>query len=74
MNVCSNSEATCSLMCCRMGSSCMVSLDPPRSSSQLADHSIFMSSPVSSDLGFATGVCGPCGAESSMSYSYVHGS
>ncbi len=74
MNVFSSSVATCSLMCFRTGSSCIVSVEPPRSSSQFADHLIAMSSPVSSDLGLATGVCLPCGADSSMSYSYVHGS
>jgi hypothetical protein len=61
-------------MCFRMGSSAMVSSAPPRLSSQFADHSIFMSRPSSRLFGFATGVCSPAGAFSSMSYSYVHGS
>lgn len=67
MNVCSNSAATWWLIVARIGSSAMVSPAPPRLSSQLADHLICMSSPVSSDLGRATGVCSPCGDDSSTS-------
>ena len=69
MKVLSSSVATCSDMCCRIGSSAMVAVEPPRSSSQFADQEMVMSWPVSRDLGRATGVCCPWGAESSMSYS-----
>ncbi|CPU68081.1 Uncharacterised protein [Mycobacteroides abscessus] len=69
MNVLSSSVATCSDMCWSTGSSCMVAVEPPRSSSQFADQEMLMSPPVSSDFGRATGVCCPCGDESSMSYS-----
>ena len=78
MKACSNSiltrSPTWSLIFTRTGSFGASSGPPARSSSQLADHSIFMFLPVMSDLGRATGVCSPKGAEMSMSYSYVHGS
>ncbi|MEJ7705126.1 MAG: hypothetical protein WKF47_16415 [Geodermatophilaceae bacterium] len=63
MKVCSNSNFTLSAMFfehrVRVA---VVAGDPPRSSSQLADHSIFMSLPEISDLGRATGVCSCAGA------------
>ena len=74
MNACSSSAVTLSLICFRTGSSCIVSIEPPRLSSQFADQWICMALPVSSDMGRATGVCSPCGADSRVSYSYVHGS
>ena len=40
---------------------------PLRSSSQFADHSIFMGLPVINDFGRATGVCSPSGAEIRLS-------
>jgi hypothetical protein len=57
MKVCSNSNFTLSAMFFSIGSRCAVAVEPPRSSSQFADHSIFMSLPEISDLGRATGVC-----------------
>jgi hypothetical protein len=45
-----------------MGSRCPISLAPPRLSSQLADHVIFVFSPVMSDFGRATGKSSPSGA------------
>ena len=62
MNVCSNSNFTLSAMFFSRGSLLPWEIEPPRSSSQFADHEIFMSSPVSSDLGRATGVCSCAGA------------
>ena len=44
------------------GSFLKVAAEPPRSSSQLADQVIFVSRPVSSDFGRATGVCSWAGA------------
>ena len=62
MNVCSNSNFTLSAMFFSIGSSLAVAVDPPRSSSQLADHSTFMFLPEISDCGRATGVCSWAGA------------
>ena len=62
MNVCSNSNFTLSAIFASIGSRWAVSVEPPRSSSQLADHSIFMSWPLISDFGRATGVCSWAGA------------
>ena len=42
MKVCSNSNFTLSAIFLSIGSRCAVAVEPPRSSSQLADHSIFM--------------------------------
>ena len=67
MNVRSNSSLTLSDTFLRTGSLRVSSGPPPRSSSQLADHSIFMSLPLSSDLGRATGVCCCGGAVVSVS-------
>ena len=61
MKVCSNSNFTLSAMFLSIGSWCTVAGEPPRSSSQLADHSIFMSLPEISDFGRATGVCSCAG-------------
>jgi len=70
MKVSSNSAFTCVFIFLRMGSSAIVSVEPPSMSSQLADHLMSMFSPVSSDFGRATGVCREsAGALSSMSYS-----
>ena len=78
MKACSNSiftrSATWSLIFTRTGSLGASSGPPARSSSQFADHSIFISLPEMSDFGRATGVCSPSGDDRSMSYSYVHGS
>ncbi len=67
MNVCSKSRVIFSLTFLRIGSASVRSGPPPRSSSQLADHCTFMSLPVSSDLGRATGVCRCAGALVSVS-------
>ena len=45
--------------CRRIGSPAAISLPPPRASSQFADQVTFVSSPVISDLGRATGVSLP---------------
>jgi hypothetical protein len=57
MKVCSNSSFTLSPSDLSTGSSTVSCGLPPRLSSQFADQRIFMSLPVSSDLGRATGVC-----------------
>ena len=62
MKVCSNSNFTLSAIFFSIGSCSSVAAEPPRSSSQLDDHVIFMSLPVSSDFGRATGVCSCAGA------------
>jgi len=66
MNVCSKDNLICALdsaaSFCSTGSCSAVAALPPRSSSQFADHEIFMSSPVISDLGRATGMSSPSGA------------
>ena len=62
MKVCSNSNFTLSAIFFSIGSCSRVALEPPRLSSQLDDQVIFMSLPVSSDLGRATGVCSWAGA------------
>jgi len=67
MKVCSKSSVIFSLRFFRTGSSWVSVGPPPRSSSQLADHLTFMSLPVSSDLGRATGVCCCAGALVSVS-------
>ncbi len=73
MNACSNSiftrSDTWSLILTSTGSLGASSGPPARSSSQLADHSIFMFLPEMSDFGRATGVCSPKGDDRSMSYS-----
>ena len=66
MKVCSNSNFTFSAIFASIGSRCAVSVEPPRSSSQLADHSIFMFLPLISDFGRATGVCSWAGASVSV--------
>jgi len=48
------------------GSFSYVACEPPRSSSQLADHEIFMSWPLIRDFGRATGVCSCAGASVSV--------
>ena len=55
MKVCSNSNFTLSSMPLSIGSLAACSMLPPRSSSQLADHSTFICLPLMSDLGRATG-------------------
>ncbi len=67
MKVCSNSNFTLSAMFLSSTSLSPWSGEPPRSSSQLADHSIFMSLPEMSDFGRATGVCSCSGALVSVS-------
>ncbi len=67
MKAFSYSAFTSSLILASSGSWSMVSSEPPRLSSQFADQEIFMSLPVSSDFGVATGVCSPAGEFSSMS-------
>ncbi len=66
MNVFSNSNLILSFDSCRtlatIGSRWPSSLVPPRSSSQLADQVILVSSPVISDFGRATGKSSPSGA------------
>src|SRR6185503_817507 len=74
MNAFSYSSRTVSDTLARIGSLAASSLPPASESSQLADHEIFVSFPVISDLGRATGVCSPAGAVSRCSYSYVQGS
>ena len=66
MKVCSNSNFTLSAIFASIGSCFSVAVEPPRSSSQFDDHSIFMSLPVSSDFGRATGVCSCAGASVSV--------
>ncbi len=66
MNVCSNSNFTLSAMFFSIGSCCCVAAEPPRSSSQFEDQEIFMSLPVISDFGRATGVCSWAGASVSV--------
>ncbi len=67
MNVCSNSSLTLSDTCLSTGSLRVSSGPPPRSSSQFADHWIFMFLPLMSDFGRATGVCCWGGAVVSVS-------
>ena len=67
MKVCSNSNFTLSAIFFSIGSRCAVAVEPPRSSSQLADHSTFMVLPLISDFGRATGVCCCAGAVVSVS-------
>ena len=71
MKVCSNWNLIASSDSRRtfstMGSRCPSSVVPPRSSSQFADHVIFVSSPVMSDFGRATGKSSPSGASMSVS-------
>ena len=55
MKVCSNSSFTLSSMPASMTSRAACSEDPPRSSSQLADQVMSMSSPLIKDFGRATG-------------------
>ena len=66
MKVCSNSNLILSSdsrrTCSTIGSRWPISLAPPRLSSQLADQVIFVSSPVISDFGRATGKSSPSGA------------
>jgi hypothetical protein len=62
MKVCSNSNFTLSAMFFSSGSLFPCSVEPPRLSSQFADQVIFVSSPVMSDFGRATGVCFCSGA------------
>ena len=68
--------ATERFICLSVGSESSVSMEPPRSSSQFGPHStVSIFSPVMRDLARATGMFAePAGAESSLSYSYVHGS
>ena len=67
MKVCSNSNFTLSAMPLSSTSLGPWSGEPPRSSSQLADQVIFMSLPLISDFGRATGVCSWAGALVSVS-------
>ena len=71
MKVWSICAATLRFMAARTGSSARVSVDPPRSSSQLGPQEMVgMYSPVSWDLARATGRAGESlGADSSLSYS-----
>ena len=62
MKVCSSSSFTCWLTFARIGSPARISVLPPRLSSQLADHSTFIGSPVIRLRGGATGICSPSGA------------
>jgi hypothetical protein len=62
MNVCSNSNLTLSAISLSRTSLSPWSVDPPRSSSQLALQLTFMSCPLISDFGRATGVCSCNGA------------
>ncbi len=62
MKVCSNSSFTSCDSLARIGSAEMSFGPPARSSSQFADQEIFMSSPLMSDFGRATGVCSCAGA------------
>ena len=66
MKVCSNSNFTLSAIFFSIGSRWAVAVEPPRSSSQLADHSIFMFWPEIRDFGLATGVCSWAGASVSV--------
>lgn len=70
MNVCSNSNRILSSDSRRtfatIGSRWPSSLAPPRLSSQLADQVTFVSSPVISDFGRATGKSSPSGAFTSV--------
>ena len=66
-NAFSYSWRTWSDTCCRIGSPAAISLPPASESSQLADQVTLVSSPVSSDLGRATGVSVPAGAVSRCS-------
>jgi hypothetical protein len=66
MKVCSNSSVTFSAMRPSSTSFSPWSGEPPRSSSQLADQDTFVSFPVSSDCGRATGVCSWAGASVSV--------
>ena len=72
----SMSVRTFVLMASRTGSCWRVSVEPPRSSSQLGPQvMVGMCSPVIWLLARATGRAGESlGAESRRSYSYVHGS
>ncbi len=63
MNVCSSSSFTCSPTFFRIGSSGTISVEPPRSSSQFADHDTFIGLPLMRLRGGATGMCSPRGAE-----------
>ena len=58
----SDSRRTDALSLATIGSRWPISLAPPRLSSQLADHVIFVFSPVMSDFGRATGKSSPSGA------------
>ena len=62
MNVCSSSSLTCSLTFFRTGSPGTISGEPPRSSSQFADHDTFIGLPLIRLRGGATGMCSPSGA------------
>jgi len=67
MKVFSNSSRTLSDTFASTGSAAVSSGAPPRLSSQLALQVTFMSSPLISDLGRATGVCSWSGALVSVS-------
>jgi len=71
MKACSISAFTVCCICLRMGSSCMVSSEPPRESSHAADHGIFpISLPVIWETGRAVGrYFESLGAASRLSYS-----
>ncbi len=62
MKVCSSSSRTCSPTFFRTGSSGTISGEPPRSSSQFADHSTFIGLPLIRLRGGATGIWSPSGA------------
>ncbi|OPZ55077.1 MAG: hypothetical protein BWY91_01275 [bacterium ADurb.BinA028] len=67
MNVFSNSNWTLSSMPLSIGSLTACRREPPRSSSQLADHETFIGLPVMSEKGRATGKFFWAGALSTVS-------
>ena len=67
MKVDSKSVVTLSSMPLSITSWCIVSIEPPRSSSQLADQEMFIGLPEISECGRATGKCLPAGALSNVS-------
>jgi hypothetical protein len=66
-NAFSYSCRTLSETCCSTGSPAAISLPPASESSQFADQVTFVSAPVSSDFGRATGKSLPAGADSRCS-------
>ena len=62
MKVSSSCSWTWSLTFFRIGSPGRISGEPPRSSSQFADHDTFIGLPLIRLRGGATGMCSPSGA------------